>query len=222
MSFANTGAARAVLFDFDGTLADTAPDMAAALNRLLVKHGRAPVAVELARPYVSQGARGMLHAGFGMGADHDDYAVLRQAYLDEYASALYIDTVLFPGMEEVLQHLESNRIPWGIVTNKHSRYTMPLLAAMQLDRRPACIVCGDTCARAKPHPDPLLHAAEQMRLPPEACLYIGDDERDMLAAAAAGMRGIVASYGYLGTGKPPAEWPASAMIARPLDLLPLL
>ncbi len=213
---------RAVLFDLDGTFADTAPDMAAALNRLLDKHGRPPVAVSSARPYVSQGARGMLRAGFDMGPEHADYADLREAFLDEYAAALCIDSKPFPGVEELVAELEQRGITWGIVTNKASRYTLPLLTTMGIAQRAACVVSGDTCARAKPHPDSLLHAAGLVGVSPGDCIYVGDDERDIIAANAAGMRGVVALYGYLGTGTPPEQWNAVAMVEHPLEVIGLV
>jgi len=211
-----------VLFDLDGTLADTAPDMAHALNRLLRTHARPPVATERVRPFVSQGARGMLRAGFDIGPDDPSFAELREAFLDEYERDICIDTTLFDGVHELLARLEEDGLTWGIVTNKAARFTLPLLKFLDIDRRAACIVCGDTCARAKPHPDPLLHAASHIAIAPEECLYIGDDERDIQAANAAGMRGVVALYGYLGTGTPPAQWKAAAMVEAPLDVITLL
>lgn len=215
-------ATRAVLFDLDGTFADTAADMAAALNRLLASRRRAAVAAASVRPYVSQGARGMLRAGFGIGPEDASFAELRAAFLDEYAREVCVQSAPFPGVSELLAHLEKAEIAWGIVTNKAARFTLPLLAAMGVEGRAACVVCGDTCERAKPYPDSLLHAARLIGADPGACIYVGDDERDMQAANAAGMRGIVALYGYLGTGTPPDRWSASAMVAAPLELIALM
>jgi len=214
-------ATRAVLFDFDGTLADTAPDLAAALNRLRAQQGLAPMPVQALRPYASAGGRGMILASFGLRPEHAEYKALRDAFLELYAEQPCVETALFPGMRDLLDELEGRRIPWGIVTNKALRFTGNILAVMGL--APACVVCGDSTPHLKPHPAPLLLAAEKLELPPHACVYLGDDLRDIQAAKAAGMRAVAVSWGYhhpeSGT---PHAWQAEAILEHPLDLIPLL
>ena len=214
--------ARAVLFDLDGTLADTAPDLARALNRVRAAHRLAPMPVEITRPYTSSGARGLLKVGFGLDPGDERYEALRLEFLDFYAAGICVDTRLFDGMAELLDQLDQNRLPWGVVTNKAERFTFPLLQGLHLDERAACVVGGDTTARAKPHPDPLLHAAAALQLPPSACLYVGDDLRDVQAARAAGMRVIAAKYGYLGDGGSIESWQADAIIDHPREVLDFL
>ena len=210
---------RAVLFDLDGTLADTAPDLAGALNRLLAEHGRAAVPIERARRVTSSGARGMLHVGFGIDPGHGDYDALRARFLDLYAEDICRETRLFDGVGELLAAIEGRGLPWGIVTNKAERFTFPLLAALGLAARTACVVGGDTTGKTKPHPDPLLHAARALALAPSGCLYLGDDLRDVQAARAAGMPVLAAGYGYLGDEGDPSGWGADAVIAHPLEAL---
>ncbi|TVQ88608.1 MAG: HAD family hydrolase [Chromatiaceae bacterium] len=209
----------AVLFDLDGTFADTAPDMGAALNRLRAAHGQPPLPLAMLRPHVSSGSLGMLRVGFGIGPDHPDYGHLREAYLACYAADLCRDTLLFPGIAELIAGLATRGRSWGIVTNKPAWLTDPLLAAMDLPAPPACVVSGDTLARAKPHPDPLLHACQLLHLAPSDCWYIGDDQRDILAGRAAGMATLAALYGYLGVDCPPHDWGADGLIAHPLEVL---
>ncbi len=213
-----SGVIRAVLFDFDGTLADTAPDLGHALNLQLERYARAPVALERSRPLASRGARGMLDVGFGITPEHTQYEALRDEFLDIYEANLCRATALFDGMHELLQQLETQGLPWGIVTNKSSRFTTPLLAQLGLNERVACVMCGDSAARLKPHPDTLLLAAEAMRLPSTHCVYVGDDLRDAQAARAAGMRFVAARYGYLGVGGDPRDWQADHIIDAPLEL----
>ena len=202
----------AVLFDLDGTLADTAPDMARTVNAMRVKRGLPAVPASLVRPHVSKGARGMICSAFDITTDHPDFLPMREEFLDLYGRELCVDTVLFPGMMEVLDEFDAADIAWGVVTNKFERFARPILEALGLARRAASIVGGDTCARPKPFPDPLLFAAQQMKVAPESTLYVGDDERDVQAARAAGMPVIVAGYGYLGDDKPPTEWDADAIV----------
>jgi phosphoglycolate phosphatase len=218
---AATGTA-AVLFDLDGTLLDTAPDLARAVNRQRRERGLHPVALERLRPAVSQGARGMLRVAFDLLPGHDNYEPMREEFLAYYLADLCVDTRLFPGMETVLRTLEARGLAWGIVTNKLHRFTQPLLEQMQLHERAACIVSGDTTARPKPHPDPLLEAARRIDVAPSRCLYIGDDERDVLAANAAGMTAVVALWGYLGEENPPDAWGANHLKSDPEELLGLL
>lgn len=209
----------AVLFDLDGTLADTAPDMARTVNEMRTRRGLAPVAAEVVRPHVSKGARGMLMAAFEMATDHPDFPAMREEFLDIYAGNLVVDSALFPGVEALLAHLEAEGIAWGVVTNKFERFARPLLERMGIAARAGVIVGGDTCARPKPFPEPLLFAAESLGVKPSHALYVGDDERDVKAARAAGMPVVVAAYGYLGDGLPPEQWKADAIVdsARDLD-----
>jgi N-acetyl-D-muramate 6-phosphate phosphatase len=213
---------RAVLFDLDGTLADTAPDLARALNRVRAADGLAPLPLEITRSYTSSGARGLLKVGFGLEPGDERYEALKSQFLEFYAAGICIETRLFDGMAELLDRLDRERLPWGVVTNKAERFTLPLLQRLRLGGRAACVVGGDTAARAKPHPDPLLHAAAALRLPPSACVYVGDDLRDVQAARAAGMRVIAAKYGYLGDGGPIESWQADAIIEHPRQVLDFL
>ena len=213
---------RAVLFDLDGTLADTAPDLARALNRVRAANQLAPMPAEMTRSFTSSGARGLLKVGFGLDPGAERYEALKTQFLDFYAAEICIDTRLFEGMAELLLRLDEARIPWGVVTNKAERYTFPVLQGLNLGERAACVVGGDTTARAKPHPDPLLHAAAALRLPAPACLYVGDDLRDVQAARAAGMRVLAAKYGYLGDGGPIESWKADAIIEHPRQVMDYL
>ena len=212
----------AVFFDLDGTLADTAPDLTLALNRLLAERGRPTVELAATRLHTSSGARGMIGAGFGFTPDHPEFPMLRDRFLELYQDGLCVHTTLFPEIDALLDRLESNDLPWGIVTNKAMRFTDPLVKLLGLDERAACVVSGDTTARAKPHPDSLLHAATVANVAPSACWYVGDDLRDVQAAHAAGMRAVAVRYGYLGDGLPPERWGADALIDAPLELLDLL
>lgn len=209
---------RAVLFDFDGTLADTAPDLAAAVNRLLVEQGHEPAPIERLRPFASAGARGLLHAAFGLKPEDAEYPSLRESFLEYYAERVCEHTKLFPGIPELLRELQSRKVSWGIVTNKATRFTERIIARLKL--KPDCLACGDTTPHLKPHPASLLHAAEQLRLAPESCDYLGDDLRDMKAAHAAGMRPIAVDWGYHHPGQGgPGTWQAAAVIRHPLDLI---
>ena len=212
---------RGVLFDLDGTLADTAPDLGGALNDLLDRYGRATLPIERVRAVASSGARGMLGQGFGITPADPYYEELREEYYQLYESRLCRDTRLFDGVEALLAALGERAIPWGIVTNKVERFAIPLVAQIPALAAARCLVCGDTYQRPKPYPDPLLGAAGQLALPPADLAYVGDDERDMQAARAAGMPGIVALYGYLGVEAPPEQWPADHRIASPEALLAL-
>jgi len=209
----------AVLFDLDGTLADTAPDLGSALNRLRGEEGLVDVAFERLRQVASNGVRGLLEIGFDLTPEHDRYARLAQRFLDLYMTGLCVDTVLFDGVADLLGDLEARGIPWGIVTNKQQRFTLPLVADLGLARRAACIVSGDTAARAKPHPDPLLLASKLLDVRPERCMYVGDDIRDIQAGRAAGMTTVAAAYGYLGCSQPISAWGADALVDSPRELL---
>jgi 2-phosphoglycolate phosphatase len=209
---------RAVLFDFDGTLADTAPDLAAAVNRMRTEEGHEPLPLERLRPFASAGARGLVHAAFGVKPGDAEYEAMRESFLGFYAERVCKETTLFPGIAELLAGLAGRDIRWGIVTNKSTRFTEAIVSA--LDLKPDCVTCGDTTPHLKPHPAPLLHAAAQLNLPPAACCYLGDDLRDMKAAHAAGMRAIAVDWGYHHPESGgPGTWEAEAVIAHPLDLL---
>lgn len=209
------GGCAAVLFDLDGTLLDTAPDLAFALATVMREQSREPLPIERVRPYVSRGAAGLIDVGFGTGLDPDEFTALRNRILAVYAANLCRETRLFPGMDAVLADLERRNLPWGIVTNKPARFTNPLLESLELTARAASVVSGDSTARPKPDPGPLLLAANLMRVDPLACIYIGDDQRDVVAARAAGMRSVVALYGYLGPDSDPPSWQADDYVADP-------
>jgi phosphoglycolate phosphatase len=215
-------AVRAVLFDLDGTLADTAPDLGHVLNLQRKSRGLEALPLETLRPVVSQGARGLLRLGFGLSPGNEAYEPMREEFLALYARDLCVHSRLFEGIPDLLAALEARGIAWGIVTNKLDRYTRPLVEALGILQRAGCVISGDTCARAKPHPDPLLEAARQLDLAPSLCLYVGDDERDVLAGLAAGMTPVVALYGYLGDGNHPRDWGARHMIDYPAQVLHLL
>ena len=212
-------AVKAVLFDLDGTLADSAGDLAGAINRIRRERGLAPVTIASMRPYASAGARGLLGAGMGVAPDDAEYSALREQFLAYYEAGLAETTALFDGIETLLDRLDARGLPFGIVTNKASRYTQPVVAALGLDARAGVIVSGDTTAHPKPHPAPLLHAAELLGVAATDCVYVGDDLRDVIAGNAAGMPTIAAEYGYLGEAGCADDWPATGWIAAPLELL---
>jgi phosphoglycolate phosphatase len=213
---------RAVFFDLDGTLADTAPDLGGALNALLLEHGRPALATETLRPYVSAGTRGMIGIGFSLKPDDPGYAALATRFLEHYSAYLCLGTRLFDGMVELLTALEERGILWGIVTNKPARFTEPLLDCLKLTQRCAVIISGDSAPRPKPAPDTLLLAAERAGILPCHALYAGDDLRDIQAAHAAGMTAIAAAWGYLGNGLPISEWQADAIVPTPVHILKLV
>lgn len=213
---------QSVIFDLDGTLADTAPDLAGALNQLLLDQGLPVLPLERLRPFVSQGVRGLLHRGMGMTPSDARYASFSEKVLAYYSESICVKTRLFSGVLELLQTLETRLIPWAIVTNKHSRFTDPLVEALGLGLRAACVVSGDTAARPKPAPDPLLYACERMSVLPERCIYVGDDVRDVVAGRACSMKTLAAAWGYLGEGEPIERWGADRVIQSPLDVLDCL
>ena len=215
-------AVRLVLFDLDGTLADTAPDLAGAVNRMLVARGREPVPLDALRPLASHGARGLIGRAFGLAPSDAGFEAMRQEFFREYESALCRDSTLFPAMDETLASLESEGIRWGIVTNKIARFTEPLVRALGLAERAACVVSGDTTAHAKPHPAPLLHALRQAGRAADESMYVGDDLRDVQAGQAAGIRTVAVAYGYLGDELPIEAWGADDVIAHPSELMALL
>jgi phosphoglycolate phosphatase len=218
----NAGQIRAVLFDLDGTLADTAPDLAHALNFLREQRSLPPLPLAQLRAHASSGARGLLKAGLGIEREHAEFVALREAFLTRYENALYVDTRLFPGVPELLLALEARSLRWGIVTNKAERFTLPLMRLLKFDMRAACVVGGDTTPHLKPHPEPLYHASRVMGVQPSECIYLGDDLRDIESARAAGMPAIAVRWGYLGDGAAPEAWNADAIIDHPADLLKLL
>lgn len=202
----------AVLFDLDGTLVDSAPDMARTVNLMRSSRGLEAVPLELVRAHVSSGASGMIGAAFGVKPEHSEFKAMRDEFLALYGDNLCVHTRLFPGMIELLDSLEARKIAWGVVTNKYERFARPIIDELGLGARAAVVVGGDTCARAKPFPDPLLFAAAAMGVAASGALYVGDDERDVQAARAAGMPVIVAGYGYLGDGRPPSMWGADSIV----------
>jgi phosphoglycolate phosphatase len=210
---------RTVLFDLDGTLADTAPDLARVLNELLVEEGRQPLPFETIRPEVSHGSPGLLKLGFGVTSSSPDYARLRERLLELYASDVCRDTRLFPGMHEVLAGLEARGLNWGIVTNKPAFLTDPLVQKLAFRNPPVSVVSGDTTTNRKPHPEPMLLACTQAGSQPSQCLYVGDARRDIEAGRAAGMPTLVALFGYIGAHETPASWDADGMIRSPRDIL---
>src|SRR5215472_8779179 len=214
---------RAVLFDLDGTLADTAADLAAAVNRIRADRELPPLAVPLLRPHASDGTRGMLDAGLGIKRDDPEFDALKDAFLEYYQSSLCEHTRLFPDAERVLDEIERRGLRWGVVTNKAARFTLPLLEQLDLARRAATIVCGDTTAQPKPHPAPLLHAAAALELDASLCVYVGDAERDVTAARAAQMASLVARYGYISLETQPESWGPDGLVdslPAVLDWLP--
>ena len=208
----------ALLFDLDGTLVDSAPDLAGACNEMRVERGLAPLPYERLRRMVGSGARGMVGVSFGLVPESPGYLELRDEFLARYESRMTRETRVFDEMLPVLAWLAREGLPWGIVTNKATRFAVPLVAALGLADRAATLICGDTVAHAKPHPAPLLEAARRLGLAPERCAYVGDDRRDVDAGRAAAMRTIVAAWGYLGDGDAPEAWGADHLIARPDEL----
>jgi phosphoglycolate phosphatase len=209
----------AVLFDLDGTLVDSAPDLAGAANGLRLARGLPELPLALLRPMVGAGARGMVGAAFGLAPGDAGFDALRDEFLFAYEQRLLHATGLFPAMVEVLQSLEAAGLPWGVVTNKAERFTLPLVQGLGLHGRAGAVVCGDTTPHAKPHPAPLLEAARRLGVAPAQCVYVGDDLRDMQAGRAAGMPALAAAWGYLGQGEPVQAWGADAVLESPYQLL---
>ena len=213
---------KAVLFDLDGTFADTAPDLAAALNHTRAARQLPPLPLDVIRPQASHGSRGLLKLGFGIEPEHTGYDTLRDIFLDYYERHICVHTQLFGDMGELVAELERRNIKWGIITNKPHRYTVPLMQALGYAERAGCLISGDTCAHAKPHPEPMLKACELIGFTPAQCLYLGDDLCDMQAANASGMRGIIACYGYVSGDVSLKNWNAYASVNQPTELLAYL
>jgi len=211
-----------ILFDLDGTLVDTAHDLAYALNLQRERHGMAVLPLDVIRPYASHGSKGLLSIGFDLVPEDERFDAMREEYLALYDQVLTRKPVLFQGVAELLTALDEKNVPWGVVTNKPRRFTQPLLQNIGLLQRAACVVSGDDASRPKPHPDTLFLACEQAGVNPQLCWYVGDAERDIQAGKAAGMQTVVALYGYLGADDRPEEWGADVSVNAPLELLPLI
>jgi 2-phosphoglycolate phosphatase len=213
---------QAVLFDLDGTLVDSAPDLGAAVDKMRVDRGMPSLPLAHYRAMAGAGARGMIGLAFGWTPDHPDYDQLKEEFFVNYESSLTQRTFAFEGVNTLIQHLEASRMPWGVVTNKSKRFTEPLTQAMPLFANASVIISGDTTPHAKPHPAPLLEAAHRLGVDSSRCVYVGDDERDIVAGLAANMKTVAATYGYLGAASDVKRWQAHAQIDAPLALIPLL
>lgn len=216
------GDIQAVLFDLDGTLIDSAPDLGAAADQMRTERGMASIPLARYRPMAGAGARGMLGVAFGITPDEAEFAELREEFFVKYEARMLTNTLAFEGVAELIAALVASEIPWGVVTNKSARFTEPLTRAMPLFATARAIVSGDTTPFSKPHPEPLFEAARRLGVDPRVCVYVGDDERDIVAGHAAGMRTVAATYGYLGTQADATLWQADATIALPMALMPLL
>ncbi|MFZ2738707.1 MAG: HAD-IA family hydrolase [Burkholderiaceae bacterium] len=212
----------AVLFDLDGTLIDSAPDLGAAADKMRTDRGLHSLSDALYRPMAGSGARGMLKVALDIDPDHADFAQLREEFFVNYENAMTVRTTVFAGVSELIAQLMQRQLLWGVVTNKSKRFTEPLTRALPLFASASAIVSGDTTAHAKPHPEPLFEAARRLGLAPERCLYVGDDERDIVAGKAAGMATVAVSYGYLGAKTDLMSWGAEATMDAPADLLQFL
>ena len=212
----------AVLFDLDGTLIDSAPDLGAAADKMRTGRGLPSLPLERYRPMAGAGARGMLGIAFGLTPDHPDYETMREEFFLNYEDCMTERTYAFEGVAELIGQLLARRVAWGVVTNKAARFTLPLTGRLPLFASAKAVVSGDTTPHAKPHPAPLLEAARQLNLAPARCIYVGDDERDIVAGLAAGMGTVAATYGYLGSNADALNWGAHAHIDAPPELLRLL
>ncbi|MEO8808047.1 MAG: phosphoglycolate phosphatase [Burkholderiaceae bacterium] len=222
MRAAAAGLIRAVLFDLDGTLIDSAPDLAGAANDMRVARGLVPHPLAHFRPMVGSGARGMVGRAFDVAPPDPQFAALREEFLQRYEARMTQETRVFPAMLPLLESLGAQALPWGIVTNKATRFAEPLVLALGLQGRATTLVCGDTTPHSKPHPEPLLEAARRLRVEAAHCVYVGDDLRDVQAGKAAGMTTIAVAWGYLGLGESIEAWGADHIVQTPQQLLQLL
>lgn len=213
---------QAILFDLDGTLVDSAPDLGAAVDKMRTDRGMTSLPYEAYRPVAGAGARGMLEVGFGLVPEDDEFPAMREEFFVNYENRMTLNTVIFPGIEVLIHKIQQKGLKWGVVTNKAERFTLPLTRSMPLFATAQTIVSGDTTAHLKPHPASLLEAAKQLGVPPPQCLYIGDDERDIVAGRAAGMFVVAAAYGYLGASADISNWKADLLIKSPDELLKFL
>jgi phosphoglycolate phosphatase len=209
----------AVLFDLDGTLIDSAPDLGAAADKMRTDRGLSSYPLDLYRPMAGAGARGMLAQAFGMNPEHPDFPGMREEFFVNYERRMTVSTSIFDGVAEMLEALRLRQLRWGIVTNKSMRFTDPLTRSMPLLAAAEVVISGDTTPHAKPHPAPLLEAARRLGVDPGRCIYVGDDERDIIAGHAAGMATVAATYGYLGAQTDITRWNAHTSINSPLELL---
>lgn len=214
-------AVQAVLFDLDGTLIDSAPDLGAAADKMRTDRGLPGLPLDDYRPMAGAGARGMLGVAFGMTPEHPEFLAYREEFFVNYENAMTERTVIFDGVHAMVQALQAMGMPWGVVTNKSQRFTLPLTAGMPLFASASVVISGDTTAHSKPHPEPLFEAARRLGFEPHRCVYVGDDERDIVAGRAAGMGTVAATYGYLGATDI-SQWQADAHIDLPLQLLKLI
>ncbi len=213
---------KALLFDLDGTLLDTAPDFISALNIQLARYGRRPLSGDSVRVAVTNGSAGLIQAGFGIGDDHPDFETIRSEYLALYFDNIAVKTSLFAGIDTVLENCERTHIPWGIVTNKPWKYSCAVLQQLGLLQRSGAVVCSDHVKQPKPHPEAMFLAAKQLSVPPDDCLYIGDHRRDIDAGAAAGMTTVAAGWGYIAESENINDWGADHIVAQPQQLHKLL
>ncbi len=208
-----------VLFDLDGTLVDTAPDLIACLNYALEQHGFSVVTPEHVKPHVSFGATAMINASIQNTIDDEKHAAILATMLEQYENNIARHSRFFDGMLDVLNFIEAQNLSWGIVTNKRERFTFPLVEALNLKHRVACVICGDTTPNPKPHPAPLLEACKRANVSVENCVYIGDAAHDIVAGKNAQMHTLAATYGYLQSNDNPEKWGANALIPSPQHLL---
>lgn len=219
MTFENVDA---VLFDLDGTLIDSAPDLGAAVDKMRVDRGMSSLPLSHYRPMAGAGARGMIGLAFGFTPEHPDYDALKEEFFRNYEACMTQRTFAFEGVAAMIESLVARQMPWGVVTNKSKRFAEPLTQAMPLFATASVVISGDTTPYAKPHPEPLFEAARRLKVDPSRCVYVGDDERDIVAGHAAAMKTVAATYGYLGSRADVASWQAHAQIDVPLELLKLL
>lgn len=208
-----------VLFDLDGTLLDTAPDLVYAINLLRLERSLPEIPVSMIRSIANLGSKAMLRTAFDIDENHPDMPHLREKFMAHYQQNIANTTRFFPHVDKVLKYLDDRYIPWGIVTNKPGKLTEHLLKTLRFDHRPRCVVSGDTLSRAKPHPEPILHACRTLKLQPASCLYVGDAATDVTASKAAGTRSLVALYGYIHSKDDPFSWNADGYVHEPMEII---